>query len=164
MNRTLLYVAAAVVAAFIVIAAALSTTGGDSGSKNDELDQRMQAYMNCILTGDKSGFLDFFSRNNNWRFISYRAVTHATVRNVSFSYNDTAREMAREGGLWTAFFSGTDQYRYRDRIADHPLSKWVRDETHSYTIPRSEGVISFVRWGRDDDGRWIIKIIGDDSP
>jgi hypothetical protein len=162
MNRAVLYLIGGILAIFIVALSALVTSGGGPGHPAG-LDEAMQGYMNTILTGDKSNFLTFFAQDSNWRFISYRAGTHATVRNVSFTYSDTAHEMEREGGLWTAFFDGTDKYRYRDRIADHPLGRWVLDGT-TYSIPRSEGVISFVRWQKDDSGRWVIKIIGDDSP
>ncbi|SDT99884.1 hypothetical protein SAMN05444156_1350 [Verrucomicrobium sp. GAS474] len=164
MNRALIYSLAGLAAILIVGLAALAP-GSGANQSTDGLDEAMQTYMNAILTGDKSAFLNCFSRSSNWRFISYRAKTHATVRNTSMNYEETAKEMAREGGLWSAFFGGTDAYRYRDRIADHPLRVWTKDETHSFTIPRSEGVISFVRWARDEDsGRWVIKIIGDDSP
>ena len=162
MNRAALYLIGGILAIVIVAISALFTASDGSGGHPAGLDQAMQGYMNTILTGDKSNFLTFFSQDSNWRFISYRAGTHATVRNVSFTYADTAKEMEREGGLWTAFFDGTDRYRYKDRIADHPLSHWTLDGT-TYSIPRNEGVISFIRWSHDD-GRWVIKIIGDDSP
>ncbi len=160
MNRASLYAIGVIVA---VVGFMASMFVSFAPKSSDGLDAAMQAYLNCIVGGDKETFLTFFSKTNNWRFISYRAVTHATVRNTSITYEDTIHEMSKEGGLWSAFFDGTDQYRYRDRIAHHPLRTWTRDET-TYNIPRSEGVISFVRWAKDDDGRWVIKIIGDDSP
>ncbi len=127
----------------------------------DDLDDSMLQYMRSIRSGDTTLFLSFLSRENNWRFVSYRAGTSNIVSTTSFGYQQTAEMLAQRGGLYSALFDGTPSYRYRDRLAAHPLPVWNRTD-NAYRLPDSEG-ISFVRW-KKEDGRWVIDSIGDDSP
>lgn len=130
-------------------------------ARADDLDDYMLQYMRSIRSGDVTLFLRFLSTENNWRFVSYRAGTSNIVSTTSFSYQQTADMLAQRGGLYSALFDGTPSYRYRDRLAAHPLSVWHRID-NGYRLPDSEG-ISFVRWKREGD-RWVIDSIGDDSP
>ena len=145
-------------ALFCALALLLGLTGK---ARADDLDDSMAQYMQAIRSGDVTRFLHFLSTENNWRFVSYRAGTSNIVSTTSFSYQQTADQLAQQGGLYSALFDGTDVYRYRDRLGRHPLSVWRRTD-NAYRLPDSEG-ISFVRW-KKEEGRWVIDSIGDDSP
>jgi len=145
-------------ALFCALALLLGLTGK---ARADDLDDSMAQYMQAIRSGDVTTFLHFLSQENNWRFVSYRTGTSNIVSTTSFSYQQTADQLGQQGGLYSALFDGTPVYRYRDRLARHPLSTWRRDD-NNYRLPDTEG-ISFVRW-KKEEGRWVIDSIGDDSP
>lgn len=133
-----------------------------AASRADDLDDAMQNYLDAVHFGNTVAFLHCFSHSEKWRFVSYRAGTSAIVGTTSFTYDETEEAINKRGGFYSAFFVGTPQYRYRDRVAAHPLSSWRRVDENVFRLPESEG-ISFVRW-RKEDGQWFIASIGDDAP
>jgi hypothetical protein len=133
-----------------------------ASSRADDLDDAMQGYLDAVHYANTVAFLHCFSHNDKWRFVSYRAGTSAIVGTTAFSYDETEEAINKRGGFYSAFFVGTPQYRYRDRIAAHPFSSWHRVDDNVFRLAESEG-ISFVRW-RKDDNQWVIASIGDDAP
>jgi len=127
----------------------------------DDLDDAMASYIHAIREHDPYGVLHLLSTDRPWRFFSYRAGTSNVVTTTSFTYAETQDEFLGKRGLYFEFFVGTDAYRYSDRMARYPLSAWSRS-MNSYRLPSYVGT-SFVNWTQED-GRWVIQTIADDSP
>ena len=127
----------------------------------DDLDDAMAAYIHAIREHDPYGMLALLSNDRPWRFFSYRAGTSNVVTTTSFTYEETKDQFLGKGGLYFEFFVGTDAYRYSDRMNRYPLSAWARSG-NSYRLPSYVGT-SFVNWTQED-GRWVIQTVADDSP
>ncbi|MDE1170506.1 MAG: hypothetical protein PW734_04725 [Verrucomicrobium sp.] len=128
------------------------------------LDEAMQGYLDSIHDLNPGLTLRYMPRTDKWHFISYRKGNSKIVSAPFFTYQETQTQFDRRGGLWTALFSGTDDYHYTDRIAAHPTVRyWDHDPGDlTYRIPARDGV-SYVTWRKEGDG-WVISAIGDDAP
>ncbi len=147
--------------AIVVIVFLLVILMAPRPARADDLDDAMASYIHAIREHDPYGVLRLLSTDRPWRFFSYRAGTSNVVTTTSFTYAETQQEFLMKQGLYFAFFVGTDAYRYSDRMSHYPLSAWTRS-MNSYRLPAYVGT-SFVNWTQED-GRWVIQTIADDSP
>jgi len=148
----------AFLSAILIVVSLISTS---LPARADDLDDAMASYIHSIRESDPYGFLRLLSQDHPWRFFSYRAGTSNVVTTTSFTYQETVDQMTGRHGLYFEFFVGTPAYRYPDRMTRYPLSSWSRSG-NSYRLPASVGT-SFVNWTQED-GRWVIQTIADDSP
>jgi hypothetical protein len=126
-----------------------------------EMQSAMQRYLTAMKAGDIPGFVNLVTQEKSFRFSSYDGQTGNLIGAATLSRSELLTKLRSQGGLWFALFDGTDEYRYRDRLAKAPLSAW-REKFSVYRWEQGK-YKSYVRWNKEVQG-WKIIEIGDTVP